>query len=171
MSKTASVRIFTVAIAAVTVWALAASLREARACGGGRSSAGAPSHEHVAAAHAEPRRDPGAGHDSSHGAAGASAQSGEAGAAAVAVQTVEIAVTREGFVPAEVRIVAGRPVKLVVTRKTDVTCATSIVIRDFGIEKELPLDLPVEVTFTPSASGRIRYACAMDMLAGVLVVE
>ena len=86
-------------------------------------------------------------------------------------QRVVIAVTKDGFVPAEVRVKAGRPVRLVVTRKVDRTCATDIVIRDFGIRKPLPLDKPVEVRLTPRKPGAIRYACAMDMIAGRLIVE
>jgi plastocyanin domain-containing protein len=84
---------------------------------------------------------------------------------------IEMSVTAEGFVPAEVKVKAGQPVKLVVTRKVERTCATDIVIKDFGISKPLPLNQPVEVEFTPSSPGKIRYACAMDMIAGVLIVE
>jgi plastocyanin domain-containing protein len=86
-------------------------------------------------------------------------------------QVITIEVTKEGFVPAEVKVKAGHPVKLVVTRKVDRTCATEIVIKDFGINKPLPLNQPVEVTFTPSKPGKIRYACGMDMIAGTIVVE
>ncbi len=86
-------------------------------------------------------------------------------------QVVEIAVTGEGFVPAQAKVKAGKPVKLVVTRKTERTCATEVVLKDFGIKKALPLNQPVEVTFTPTKSGQVRYACAMDMIAGALTVE
>ena len=86
-------------------------------------------------------------------------------------QVVTIEVTVEGFVPAQVKVKAGQPVKLVVTRKTDRTCATEIVIKDFGINKPLPLNQPVEITFTPTKAGKLRYACAMDMIAGVITVE
>ncbi len=86
-------------------------------------------------------------------------------------QVVTIEVTKDGFVPAEVKVKAGHPVKLVVTRKVDRTCATEIVIKDFNINKPLPLNKAVEVTFTPSKPGRIRYACGMDMIAGTIVVE
>ena len=41
----------------------------------------------------------------------------------------------------------------------------------FGIQKALPLHQAVEVDFTPQKTGKIRYACAMDMIAGVIVVE
>jgi len=86
-------------------------------------------------------------------------------------QVVTMEVTGEGFVPAQVKVKAGQPVKLVVTRKTDRTCATEIVIKDFGINKPLPLNQPVEITFTPTKAGKLRYACAMDMIAGVIIVE
>jgi plastocyanin domain-containing protein len=86
-------------------------------------------------------------------------------------QVVTIEVTKDGFVPAEIKVKAGHPLKLVVTRKVDRTCATEIVIKDFNINKPLPLNKAVEVTFTPSKPGKIRYACAMDMIAGTIVVE
>jgi plastocyanin domain-containing protein len=88
-------------------------------------------------------------------------------------QVVTIDVTGAGFVPApvKVKVKANQPVKLVVTRKTDRTCATEIVIKDYGINKPLPLNQPVEIRFTPTKPGKVRYACAMDMIAGVIIVE
>jgi plastocyanin domain-containing protein len=86
-------------------------------------------------------------------------------------QVVTIEVTGEGFVPAQVKVKANQAVKLVVTRKTDWTCAKEIVIKDVGINKPLPLNQPVEITFTPTKKGQLRYACAMDMIAGIIVVE
>jgi plastocyanin domain-containing protein len=86
-------------------------------------------------------------------------------------QVFTIEVTKEGFVPAEIKAKVGKAVKLVVTRKVQATCANEIVIKDFGINKPLPLNQPVEVTFTPSKPGKIRYACGMDMIAGVILVE
>ncbi|HJX55145.1 MAG TPA: cupredoxin domain-containing protein [Polyangia bacterium] len=87
------------------------------------------------------------------------------------VQQIEMSVTEEGFVPAQVKVKAGQPVKLIVTRKTARTCAKEIVIKAFGINQPLPFNQPVEVTFTPTKAGSFRYACAMDMIAGVIVVE
>jgi plastocyanin domain-containing protein len=84
---------------------------------------------------------------------------------------VEIAVTSEGFVPALTKVKVGEPVTLVVTRKVERTCATEIVIKDFKVSKPLPLSQAVEVTLTPSKPGKIRFACAMDMIAGELLVE
>ncbi len=92
-------------------------------------------------------------------------------AKAPAARTVEMTVTQAGFVPAEIKVKKGEPLKLVITRKTERTCATEIVVKDYGIRKELPLDKPVEVAFTPQKAGSIRYACGMDMIAGVLIVD
>ncbi len=86
-------------------------------------------------------------------------------------QAVTMTVTRNGFEPALVHLKVGVPVRLVVTRKVQRTCATDIVIKDLGIKKALPLDKPVVITFTPKKAGSIRYACAMDMIAGSFVVE
>ena len=88
-----------------------------------------------------------------------------------AVQVVQLEVTKEGFVPSQVTVKAGKPVKLVVTRRTDRTCATEIVMKDFGVKEELPLEKPVTVSITPRKAGSYRYACGMDMIAGVLKVE
>jgi hypothetical protein len=41
---------------------------------------------------------------------------------------IELEVTRNGFQPALVRVTRGRPVELLVTRTSDDTCATEIVI-------------------------------------------
>jgi plastocyanin domain-containing protein len=86
-------------------------------------------------------------------------------------QVIEISVTKEGFVPKEVKVKAGQPVKLQVTRKIEKTCAKDIVIKDYNISQPLPLDQTVTVTFTPSKAGSTRFACAMDMIAGVIVAE
>ncbi len=87
------------------------------------------------------------------------------------VQVVQLTVTKEGFVPAAVTVKHGKPVKLVITRKVERTCATEIVLKDFGVQKALPLDAPVAVTVTPKKAGDYRYACGMDMVAGVLHAE
>jgi plastocyanin domain-containing protein len=98
-------------------------------------------------------------------------RSKEAGGSPEQTPLIQLSVTSEGFVPAEVKVKAGQPVKLVVTRQVERTCATDIVIKDFGIKKALPLQQPVEVDFTPAKTGKVRFACAMDMIAGVIIVE
>jgi len=85
---------------------------------------------------------------------------------------VLIEVTKDGFVVAEPpALKAGTPVTLVVTRKTDKTCATDVVLKEFGLSAPLPLEKPVEVTFVPTAPGKVHFACPMDMISGDLHVD
>jgi plastocyanin domain-containing protein len=84
-----------------------------------------------------------------------------------------IAVTagKNGFEPWKITARQGKPLTLVVTRTTDETCATEIVIPEAGIEQPLPLLRPVTITFTPARSGELRYSCAMKMFQGVIEVR
>jgi plastocyanin domain-containing protein len=91
--------------------------------------------------------------------------------ALAAAEPIKLEVRSEGFVPSEIKVKAGEPVELLVTRTTDRTCATEIVIEGQGVRRALPLGKPVSVSFTPARPGRLRYACAMNMVAGVLLVE
>jgi plastocyanin domain-containing protein len=85
---------------------------------------------------------------------------------------VELAVTELGFEPSPVRVRAGTPLTLVVTRKTEHTCATELVVPGTAVKVALPLDVPVSVTFVPPTSGTLRYGCGMGMMvSGVLLVE
>ena len=84
---------------------------------------------------------------------------------------IPITVTSKGFEPASIRAKAGRPIVLVVTRRTERTCAKDFVIADRGISRPLPLNQAVEIRLTPGKPGVIRFACAMDMVAGTLDVK
>ncbi len=86
------------------------------------------------------------------------------------VRTVEMQVTEDGFVPAKIKANKGEKLRLVITRKTDRTCAREIVIKEAGINTPLPLDKTVTVEVTPKKSGELRYACGMDMISGVIFV-
>ncbi len=83
----------------------------------------------------------------------------------------EIAVTDKGFEPREVTVPAGKQVTLVFDRKTDQTCAKDVVV-DLGdgkkIEKQLPLDTPVEIAATFPKAGKLAYACGLDMVKGTI---
>jgi plastocyanin domain-containing protein len=96
----------------------------------------------------------------------------EAAPAPAAGTRISMEVTGDGFVPANVTVKAGTPVTLVITRKTDETCATEILIDGTDIKTALPLNQPVEVAWTPAKAGKVKFGCAMDMMiGGVLLVE
>jgi len=95
-----------------------------------------------------------------------------AAAPAPAGKTIEMSVTEKGFEPDVVKVKKGEPVTLVITRKTDKTCATEIVIDEEKISTKLPLNKAVTVSFTPKKAGDMKYGCAMGkMIGGVLKVE
>jgi hypothetical protein len=79
---------------------------------------------------------------------------------------VDVAVTDAGFVPSRIAARAGQPLTLVVTRKSDRTCAREIVFQGQEGKTELPLDKPVEITYTPKASGEVKFGCSMGMMVG-----
>jgi plastocyanin len=87
---------------------------------------------------------------------------------------IEVSVTKRGFDPDSINVPANKPVTLVFTRKTDQTCTKAVVLElDDGkkIERELPLDKPVEIAVTFPKAGKLGYACSMDMAKGVIVVQ
>lgn len=105
--------------------------------------------------------------------AGAALAGCSAGAEAptAATNTVSMVITDKGFEPQNLTVKAGEPVKLTITRKTNASCATEIVIDEYKVNTKLPLDQPVTVTFTPTKTGTLKYGCAMQkMIGGVITV-
>lgn len=87
---------------------------------------------------------------------------------------IEITVTEQGFRPESVSVPAGEPVMLVFKRITDNTCAKEVVLQvdeRNRIERELPLDQPVEVPVTFPRAGELKYTCGMNMLSGLIRVK
>lgn len=101
----------------------------------------------------------------------ASATPGSAASREGSGRRIQVAVTSKGFEPASIPVKVGQRVVLVITRKTDRTCAKEIVIADRKIRKVLPLNRPVEIHFVAEKPGSVRFACGMDMVGGRLVVE
>ena len=86
-------------------------------------------------------------------------------------QSVTIAVTKDGFTPSSFTVRKNIPVRLTFVRKVEVTCATDVVIPDYDIKRELPLNEPVIIEFTPEKAGTISFACGMNMQRGKIVVK
>ena len=105
-------------------------------------------------------------------ATGCSGASAEGKPVAAVGGAVKLQVTERGFEPHNVKVKRGEPVKLLVTRKTDQTCARELVLDEYGINVKLPLDTEVAIAFTPTKSGELTYGCSMDkMISGVITVE
>jgi membrane fusion protein, heavy metal efflux system len=87
------------------------------------------------------------------------------------VQTAKIVVTEKGYEPDKVTMRAGVPVRLSIVRMTDKTCGTEIVFPTLNIKRALPLNEAVLIEFTPAKAGDIAFACGMNMLKGIVVVQ
>ncbi|MBE7451981.1 MAG: cupredoxin domain-containing protein [Kofleriaceae bacterium] len=85
-------------------------------------------------------------------------------------RTVPVHVNDEGFEPAKISARAGEKLELEVTRKSKSACAAQVKVGD-GPVVDLAVDQPVKLAVTVPASGEVRFACGMDMMTGVVVVE
>jgi plastocyanin domain-containing protein len=85
----------------------------------------------------------------------------------------EVAVTvgRNGFEPWRIPARKGTQLVLVVTRTSEETCATELVIPEAGVNVPLPLGKAVRVVLTPGRTGELRFSCAMRMFGGVIDVR
>jgi plastocyanin domain-containing protein len=84
---------------------------------------------------------------------------------------VKVGVTEAGFEPSEIQAKTGENLVLDITRVTDETCATAIVIPDQKLKVELPLNKEVQVAVKAGKAGRIAFACPMNMITGAIVVK
>ena len=84
---------------------------------------------------------------------------------------VQLSVTDMGFQPNAVTIKKGQAAVLVITRKTDQTCATEVIFTETGRKYDLPLNQPVRVDLTGVSPGVVHYACGMNMEKGTVTIE
>ncbi|MBA3464159.1 MAG: cupredoxin domain-containing protein [Deltaproteobacteria bacterium] len=92
---------------------------------------------------------------------------------ATAPARFDIIVTKAGFEPKNVTVPRGKPVILRFERRIERTCGTEVVMTVDGrkIEKDLPLNKPVELALTFRTAGTVKYACSMDMIRGTITVQ
>lgn len=91
-----------------------------------------------------------------------------AGAGGVQEVTIEV---RGGYDPADVRVTAGSPVRLIFDRQETAGCSEEVVLPEFGIKRFLPAHQKTVVEFTPMRAGTYEFTCGMSMLRGRLTVE
>ena len=85
-------------------------------------------------------------------------------------QTAKITISAKGFEPASLTLKPDVPAQVTFLRTTNDTCATSIVIPEYKIKQDVPLNKPVVVEFTPK-KGTFGFACGMNMLQGKLIIQ
>jgi cobalt-zinc-cadmium efflux system membrane fusion protein len=85
-----------------------------------------------------------------------------------AIQEAQVKVTDSGFEPARLSLKAGVPARITFTRTSDKTCGTAVEFSSLKIRRDLPLNQPVIIEFTPQ-KGELAFACGMNMLKGTVV--
>lgn len=90
---------------------------------------------------------------------------------AARAQTATVALTEKGYEPASLRLRRGVPARVTFVRKVSAGCGQEIALPDYGINRELPLNVPVTVEFTPAKAGAFTFSCGMGMVKGTLIVR
>lgn len=88
-----------------------------------------------------------------------------------AVQRFTVKVTEQGYEPTVVSFRRSIPVKVTFIRTATATCGTQIVLPDYEIKRDLPLNVPILVEFMPKKAGEFSFTCGMGMLRGSLIVR
>ena len=76
-----------------------------------------------------------------------------------------------GYAPSQLRVPAGKPVRLVFDRRDSGSCSEEVVFPDFGIRRFLPEGEKTVIEVTPPKAGRYDFMCGMSMLRGAIVAE
>lgn len=76
-----------------------------------------------------------------------------------------------GYSPEVISVPAGKLTKINFIRIDPTDCLQEVVLPDFKIKKQLPLNQKVSVEITPEKVGEYSYACGMNMYHGKIVVK
>jgi len=75
-----------------------------------------------------------------------------------------------GYEPADIRVTAGTPVRLLFERRDTSSCSEEVVLPDFGVKRFLPANRTTPVEFVPTTPGTFEFTCGMSMLRGRITV-
>lgn len=86
------------------------------------------------------------------------------------VQEIKMTEDYNGYTPRTFTVKAGVPVRWIITAKAPFSCAASMVVPSYGINKQLKPGENI-IEFTPQQEGEIPFSCSMGMYRGKLIVE
>ncbi len=94
----------------------------------------------------------------------------ESPSAATGPRTVPIEANIKGYVPDSIPGKPGEKLKLVFTRTIEGECLSELKTPD-GKVVALPMNTPVEIDVTVPETGKLTFACGMDMFQGQIVAD
>ncbi len=84
----------------------------------------------------------------------------------------EITVTVDGgYEPSQIVVQVGQPVRLNFHRQDPSSCLEKVLIPDFRIAADLPLNQVTSIDFTPKKVGNYVFSCGMNMFRGIIEVQ
>ena len=85
-------------------------------------------------------------------------------------RTIEIVVGERGFEPETVTVKKGERIRLVVTRRTNDTCAREFILDEYLVWNRLAINEAAVSTFTTGRVGEFPYRCLKGTFSGVFKV-
>lgn len=76
-----------------------------------------------------------------------------------------------GYSPEVISIPKGKTTKINFLRTDPTECLSEVILGDFKIRRELPLNQKVTIEITPQKTGEFGYSCAMNMYHGKIIVK
>lgn len=84
----------------------------------------------------------------------------------------EVTITVDGgYEPSRIVVQAGQPVRLNFHRLDPSSCLEQVLIPDFHIAADLPVNVVTSVEFTPKKAGNYIFTCGMNMFRGEIIAE
>jgi Cupredoxin-like domain len=157
MTSSISIRTLSIALLSAALFSLPACNKKESSTGGGSPT---KSGTHDAG-----------GDHKDHGGDDDHAKHETASKGPAAGMKVAVEVKATGYTPKMVMAKAGEPLTLVFTRVTGEGCVEKLLIPSEGVKLDLPLNKPIEVTFTPKKSGNLEFSCGMKMIKGTIMVH
>lgn len=76
-----------------------------------------------------------------------------------------------GYSPEVISIPKGKKTKINFLRTDPTDCLSEVLLGDFKIRKELPLNQKVSIEITPQKEGEYNFSCGMNMYHGKVIVK
>lgn len=75
-----------------------------------------------------------------------------------------------GYSPDTILVKKGKTTTINFLRKDPSSCLEEVVLGDFNIRKQLPLNKKISIAITPKTTGTYAFSCGMHMFHGKIIV-
>lgn len=86
------------------------------------------------------------------------------------VQEIRIQAHYSGYIPNQIQVQRGQPIRLRVFTKENYTCSSEFVIPALNIYRVLPATGETVINLPPQNTGRLYFSCGMGMFTGTIII-